>query len=68
MYNAKPIDDFIRKVEKEAEAAAQKVFDSYENELIQKIKRKINYHHLSYLMLIFFYKIYCFNKKDILKH
>lgn len=41
MYNAKPIEDFIRKVEKEAEAAAQKVFDAYEQELIQKIKNQM---------------------------
>jgi len=41
MYNSKHIKAFIEKVTKEAEEAAQKVFDSYTPELIERIKNQM---------------------------
>ena len=37
MYNSKVIDYFLEKVNKEAEQAAQKVFDSYESQFKTKV-------------------------------
>lgn len=37
MYNHKLISDFIEKVNKEAEAAAQKVFDRYQPEFEKRV-------------------------------
>lgn len=41
MYNHTCIADFIEKVNKEASEAAQKVYDKYEPELIDRIKNQI---------------------------
>lgn len=41
MYNPKPIESFIDKVTKEAETAAQEIFDKYTPELIEKIKNQM---------------------------
>lgn len=41
MYNAKQIERFIDKVNKEASTAAQAIYDKYEPELIQRIKNQM---------------------------
>ena len=41
MYNTKSIEEFIEKVNKEAEAAAQLVFDKYEAEFKQKVEEEL---------------------------
>jgi len=41
MYNAKQIEAFIDKVNKEATEAAQKVYDKYNAELIERIQSQI---------------------------
>lgn len=41
MYNHKYIADFIDKVNEEASQAAQKVYDKYQHELIERIKNQI---------------------------
>lgn len=41
MYNANQISDFIDKVNKEAEAAAQQVYDKYQNEYEQRLLSQI---------------------------
>lgn len=41
MYNHRYIKAFINKVNKEAEEAAQKVYDKYNKELIQRIQNQL---------------------------
>jgi hypothetical protein len=41
MYNHKSVQSFIDKVNKEAEEAAQKVYDKYNPELLQRIQNQI---------------------------
>lgn len=41
MYNYKSIENFIEKVNKEAEEAAQKVYDKYNDELLERIQAQI---------------------------
>lgn len=41
MYNPQHIETFIEKVKLEAQDAAQKVFDKYNNELNEKIKNQL---------------------------
>lgn len=41
MYNAKSLADFIDKVNKEAEEAAQKVFDKYNTEFNYRIQAQL---------------------------
>lgn len=41
MYNASQIEEFIKKVNKEAEQAAQKVFDSYDKEFNRRIEAQL---------------------------
>jgi hypothetical protein len=41
MYNSTQINDFCDKVHKEAEEAAQKVYDSYKEEMLQRIKNQL---------------------------
>lgn len=41
MYNYKSLEAFIEKVNKEAEIAAQKVYDSYQDEFKRRVKAQI---------------------------
>lgn len=41
MHNSHTIESFIEKVSKEANAAAQKVFDQYQSELEQRIRNQM---------------------------
>lgn len=41
MYNSKQIENFIAKVNKEAEAAAQAIFDKYEYEFIIRVRSQM---------------------------
>lgn len=40
-YNYKSVESFIKKVNKEAEEAAQKVFDKYNNEFLKRVQNQI---------------------------
>jgi len=42
MYNSKEIEDFIEKVNEEAIAAAQAIFDKHQPELERRIKAQMN--------------------------
>lgn len=41
MHNSKLINDFIEKVNKEAEEAAQKVFDKYDKEFVKLVSNQL---------------------------
>ena len=41
MYNHKSVQTFIDKVNKEAEEAAQKIYDKYNPELLQRIQNQL---------------------------
>lgn len=41
MYNGQSIDHFIEMVNKEAEEAAQKIYDKYQDEFIKRVQSQI---------------------------
>lgn len=41
MYNTQQISDFITRVNTEAQAAAQAVYDKYNDELIERVKNQL---------------------------
>lgn len=45
MYNTEQVTNFIEKVNAEASEAAQKVYDKYNDELIQRIKNQMGKAH-----------------------
>ena len=51
MYSSKVIDSFLEKVNKEAEQAAQKVFDSYESEFKAKVLDQMRMNDELYLSM-----------------
>lgn len=48
MYNATALEKFIDKVHREASEAAQKVYDQYNQELIQRIQAQMHPDHIVY--------------------